>query len=164
MKALERIRASVLVVVVAVAPGLAACQGGPPLSLDAQQRIVDLEADYAAAVAAGDEQAAAQAEGEIAAIEAGAAEEQARTLFGWFGGLLDFIPGGTWLKGALGGPLIALAPLLWKRPRRHFGNAVKALNPWNLERSPGEAVWDVARMYGLRHSSPESESAAETTI
>lgn len=56
--------------------------------------------------------------------------------------------------------LIALAPLIFKRPRQHFGKALKDLNPFDGQVAPGAALEGLMKAYGLKHSTEDPEELA----
>ena len=121
------------------------------------------------------QQAVAVAEMAVQAAEKNLAEFETSVLrqrYGSFVTALSTIPVvGPWLTmlGPLGGALI---PLLGKRGRKHYWNAVKKVNPFDAAGagapgaipgtniSPVEALVDVLKALGIKHSSEASEAAA----
>ena len=149
------------------------------------------EADAKAAIAAAEaELAQAEASGDSASIEAarvkllaakGALQAAMQALvdfeaqllrdrYGTWVAMLSSVPVvGPWVV-ALGPLAGGLVPLLGKRGRRHYKNAIKNLNPWtppagnssatNNYVAPVAALQDILRAWGVLHSSKGSESSA----
>lgn len=123
-----------------------------------------LQADHQAAVESGDEARIHEAEAALARFEAQLLKQR----YGLVMEATRSVPVvGPWL--AMLGPLAApLVPLLGKRGRRHYANAIKELNPFAEGKtggsghvSPVEAGRDVLRALGVMHSSKASEAAAD---
>lgn len=109
---------------------------------------------------------------ELEALEAALAEVEVRAMRDRFGPIWGTLVGlpivGPYMQ--LAGPLAAtfLLPMLSKRGRKHYWQAVKNLTPWvpvNGQRGVafGGALVDVARALGLAHSSEASKAAAATS-
>lgn len=102
----------------------------------------------------------------VDALERGAekerdlAEQDADAATDWVSGVYDlfgsFIPG----SGAFKPAVLSLAPLAFERPRKHFLNAMKQLNPMDGQMSPGEAAQSLLKAAGLIHSSEGSKQVA----
>lgn len=117
-----------------------------------------LEAAAATEDPADDEEAAAAVdriagsmeslEGRFAVLEEAVNRRQAEMVGG---------PLNTLVPGA-GTLLLAAVPLLGRRGRKHYANALRSATKGQLL----TAVGDVLRAMGARHSSPESASAAES--
>ena len=83
---------------------------------------------------------------------------------GFVGGLLDIV--GMVIPGtpAFEPGLLALAPLAFERPRKHFLNALKQVNPLNGQMAPAEAARSILAAAGLLHSSTGSAEVAKTDM
>ena len=95
-----------------------------------------------------------------AALEDELAEQDAEASQTFVGGIFDlfgpFIPG----SGAFEPAVLSLAPLAFERPRKHFLNALKQVNPMNGQMAPGEAAASLLKAAGLIHSSEGSARVA----
>lgn len=85
----------------------------------------------------------AQAEAELTRLEGQVLQRNAAPL----AGLLPY---------GLGSALTALVPLLGRRGRKHYGNALKSISRGKVMNAAG----DVLKAMGAAHSSPESAAAA----
>lgn len=85
-----------------------------------------------------------------AAVEAQFAELEARVLQRNASPFASLLPG-------VGPVLVGLVPLLGKRGRKHYGNAIKRLSRGQVMVAAG----DVLKAMGAQHSSPESEAASQ---
>lgn len=138
---------------------------------DASRELVRL---YAAAVEANPTDMTAraklmEAEGTLTGAEAALTEFEGELLRARFGMVTPFLNAlgsipvvGNYavMLSPLVGALGALVPLLGKRGRRHYGNALKDLNPFAGKVAPVKAIENVARAMGAIHSSKESAKAA----
>jgi hypothetical protein len=155
-------------VLFSLVPFFAACES-PPLTPEQQATVAELDAARMDQLERAEK---ARAEGRVAdaqnheaaakALDAQAAEVEAKAATESWGAVLgslgDKLP---WpFKGA---PELVLpfVPLFFKRPRKHFANAAKALNPFNMSVPPGQAIDSILKAYGLKHSTPDSEAVAE---
>lgn len=116
-----------------------------------------LETELAAAPAA-DRPAIEQ---KLVEVRAGFAEIEKRALTNAVGPVVGGIAAATGPLGATLYPLVmGLVPLLGKRGRRHYGNALKNLAPWvpdeNGEKgiAPVAAAEDILKALGVLHSKP----------
>lgn len=173
MKHAHRILTALLLVVALLgfALGGSSCKPITPESLTPPQRTEaeaiaarDAEAKAAqSAATTADEKAAADAlaakvEQEKADFEAKVLQERAGPIIG---AVSAIDPRLGWVAG-----LMPLVPLLGKRGRKNFWNAIQNVNPWgNLAPgepphvAPIEAAKDLLRMWGVLHSTPEGENA-----
>lgn len=96
-----------------------------------------------------------------ASLEQDLIDQDVDAATGFVGGLLDIV--GMVIPGteAFEPGVLALAPLAFERPRKHFLNAVKQINPLNGEMSPVEAARSILAAAGLAHSSPASKVVAD---
>lgn len=106
--------------------------------------------------------AAAATEQEKADFEARVLQERAGPIIG---AVSAIDPRLGWVAG-----LFPLVPLLGKRGRKNFWNAIQNVNPWgNLAPgepphvAPIEAGKDLLRMWGVLHSTPQGEAALHGT-
>lgn len=123
--------------------------------------IEQLETDLAAAEAANDEVEVERLRAELANFEAEVIRRRGGPILAMlsttFPPLLPLAP----FAGAL-------LPLLGRRGRKHYWNAVKNVSPFvkgedgSTEMSPVLAAMSILKGLGIKHSSPESEIAAET--
>lgn len=127
------------------------------------------KAELAVARAAGDVEATKAAQVRLEAAEAATANFEAETLKGRAVPFIDAVssflgPVGAGLKYAA----LGLVPLLGRRGRKHFGKAVKNLNPWKGPTegaqpgvAPIAALMDLSRYIGMNHSTTGSEADFE---
>jgi hypothetical protein len=102
-------------------------------------------------------------EQKLAEVRAGFAEIEKRALTNAVGPVVGGIAAATGPLGATLYPLVmGLVPLLGKRGRRHYGNALKNLAPWVPDENgqkgiaPGDAALDILRALGVLHSKPDA--------
>ncbi len=151
---LQSLRIGIIFMAVAVLPVLPACKSVPGTP-EQQAQIQVLEVALVEAESQGNPEAAAAIEADLATLEAESVTGLVTGLGTMLGGLLP--ENLAWLLGPTG---VALAPLLFKRPRKNFGKAVGAINPFNSAMAPGEAFNSLLAAYGLRHSTKSSAEAA----
>lgn len=91
-------------------------------------------------------------------------DQDADAATGFIGGLLDIV--GMVVPGtaAFEPGLLALAPLAFERPRKHFLNALKQVNPLNGQMAPAEAARSILAAAGLIHSSQGSAEVAKADM
>ncbi len=106
-------------------------------------------------------QAIQEAEGRLRLAREGLAELERRVLTERAGPIVGAIATAAGPIGATLYPAImGLVPLLGRRGRRHYANAMKNLAPWvpdaNGEKgiAPGDAALDILRALGVLHSEP----------
>ena len=152
-----RVLAVVLLCAV-LAPLLHSCEA--PATPTEAQELVRLEAERDDAVARGDAGTATEKEAAIHEIEARIIRRRAGPIVA---GIAAAVPGAAWASPFLMG----LAPLFFKRGRKHYWNAVRNATPGmkgeNGTRvpSPINAVLSIAKGLGWKHSSAASERCAD---
>ena len=80
---------------------------------------------------------------------------------GWFG---DLLTGLLRIGGAIWPPLLAfegIAGVLFKRKRKHYANALRALVPLDGKVEIGPALGSIVKALGVSHSSKKTEEVFE---
>jgi len=138
-------------------------------------QIVSLESTLAAAeltlseaTASGDVEAIAAAQAEVASVEAALKAIEERVARERVGGLVSIVSALPFVGpyvAPLSPLLLGLAPLLGRRGRKHAKALVRNLNPFDgTGGSWTDALSTLMKYLGVSHSSPESETAANTTV
>jgi hypothetical protein len=165
----------IAIALLALVPVAASCTATQLASTDAERaQIVSLESTLVAAeltlseaTASGDVEAIAAAQAEVASVEAALKAIEERAARERVGGLVSIVSALP-LVGPYVAPLspllLGLAPLLGKRGRKHAKALVRNLNPFDgTGGSWTDALGTLMKYLGVSHSSPESETAANTT-
>lgn len=163
----------------AVTPEELAASGYPEEVVQAQQTLLDREAaimgtdevpgELEMARAGDDPVTVAELEAELESVQGALAQLEVKVIRDRFGVLAPAVGvatgGGSLPWQALFAPLL---PLLSRRGRKHYWNAVKRVNPFPSDDpvagggiSPINASLDVLRAWGFLHSSDASKAAAE---